>query len=101
LHLFAAFAEMERQIIRERVRAGVRAAKAKGTRLGRPQPRLSARPSPTPGPGHELLFQRDGCVDDQAMRLETKYLPLRGPVTIGLNSAGRKPSRRSGFHSPR
>ena len=37
LHLFAAFAEMEREIIRERVRAGVRVAKAKGTRLGRPQ----------------------------------------------------------------
>ena len=37
LHLFAAFAEMERGIIRERVRAGVRAAKAKGTRLGRPR----------------------------------------------------------------
>src|SRR5262245_42507979 len=37
LHLFAAFAEMEREIIRERVRAGVRTAKAKGTRLGRPQ----------------------------------------------------------------
>jgi putative DNA-invertase from lambdoid prophage Rac len=37
LHLFAAFAEMERGIIRERVQAGVRAAKARGTRLGRPQ----------------------------------------------------------------
>ena len=37
LHLFAAFAEMERGIIRERVCAGVRAARAKGTRLGRPQ----------------------------------------------------------------
>jgi len=37
LHLFAAFAEMERGIIRERVQAGVRAAKANGTRLGRPQ----------------------------------------------------------------
>jgi DNA invertase Pin-like site-specific DNA recombinase len=37
LHLFAAFAEMEREIICERVRAGVRNAKAKGTRLGRPQ----------------------------------------------------------------
>src|SRR5258708_35208116 len=30
LHLFAAFAEMEREIIRDRVRAGVRAAKARG-----------------------------------------------------------------------
>jgi hypothetical protein len=29
LHLFAAFAEMEREIIRDRVRAGVRAAKAR------------------------------------------------------------------------
>ena len=37
LHLFAAFAEMERGIIRERVCAGVRAAKANGTRLGRPK----------------------------------------------------------------
>jgi DNA invertase Pin-like site-specific DNA recombinase len=37
LHLFAAFAEMEREIIRERFRAGVRYAKAKGTRLGRRQ----------------------------------------------------------------
>src|SRR5262249_27255574 len=37
LHLLAAFAEMEREIIRERVRAGVRNAKAKGKRLGRPQ----------------------------------------------------------------
>jgi len=34
---FAAFAEMERGIIRERVQAGVRAAQARGTRLGRPQ----------------------------------------------------------------
>lgn len=37
LHLFAAFAEMEREIIRERVQAGVRNAKAKGITLGRPQ----------------------------------------------------------------
>jgi len=37
LHLFAAFAEMEREIIRERVQAGVRNARAKGIALGRPQ----------------------------------------------------------------
>jgi hypothetical protein len=35
LHLFAALAEMEREIIRDRVRAGVRAAKARGVNLGR------------------------------------------------------------------
>ena len=37
MHLLAAFAEMEREIIRERVRAGVRAAKAQGRVLGRPK----------------------------------------------------------------
>ena len=46
LHLFAAFAEIERGIIRERVCAGVRAAKAKGTRLGRPK-RVFRRDEPS------------------------------------------------------
>ena len=43
LQLLAAFAEMEHEIIRERVRAGVRAAKAKGVPLGRPQRIFSPR----------------------------------------------------------
>lgn len=38
-HIVAAFAEFEADIIRERVRAGIQHAKAKGTRLGRPQKR--------------------------------------------------------------
>ena len=37
MHLFAAFAEMERGIIREWVCAGVRAARVRGTALGRPR----------------------------------------------------------------
>ncbi len=37
LHIMAAFAELEREIIRERVVAGVRAAKANGKQLGRPK----------------------------------------------------------------
>ncbi len=37
LHIFAAFAELEREMIRERVTSGIRAAKANGTRLGRPK----------------------------------------------------------------
>lgn len=36
-HLLAAFAEFEADVIRERVRAGIRAAQAKGKRLGRPK----------------------------------------------------------------
>jgi DNA invertase Pin-like site-specific DNA recombinase len=43
MHLFAAFAEMERGIIRERVCASVRAAKARGTALGRPRRVFPAR----------------------------------------------------------
>ncbi len=37
LHILAAVAEFERELIRERVTAGVRAAKAKGKQLGRPK----------------------------------------------------------------
>lgn len=35
LHIMAAFAELEREMIRERVRAGMAAAQHKGTKLGR------------------------------------------------------------------
>jgi len=37
LHIFGAFAEFEREMIRERTIAGVRAARAKGKKLGRPK----------------------------------------------------------------
>jgi len=37
LHIMAAFAELEREIIRERVVAGVNAARANGKTLGRPR----------------------------------------------------------------
>jgi DNA invertase Pin-like site-specific DNA recombinase len=37
LHIFGAFAEFEREMIRERTISGVRAAKAKGKKLGRPK----------------------------------------------------------------
>ena len=37
LHILAAFAELEREMIRERVRAGLRTAKAQGKALGRPR----------------------------------------------------------------
>jgi len=40
--LISAFAEFERDCIRERVRAGLRAARAKGIRLGRPRVTLDA-----------------------------------------------------------
>src|SRR5438445_1863068 len=40
-HMLAAIAEFERDLIRERVKAGLERAKAKGVRLGRPTARIS------------------------------------------------------------
>ena len=37
LHIFAAFAELERETIRERVFCGMKTARAKGKRIGRPK----------------------------------------------------------------
>ena len=37
LHIFAAFAEFERELIRERVVTGIRAAQGRGKRFGRPR----------------------------------------------------------------
>lgn len=45
LHLLAAFAEYERNIIKERVVAGVRRAQAAGTHCGRPKVELDLRPA--------------------------------------------------------
>jgi len=41
--IIGAMAQLERDIIRERVRAGIAVAKARGTRLGRPSVRLNAQ----------------------------------------------------------
>ncbi len=43
LHLLGAFAEFERAIIRERVKAGLANARSKGKRLGRPSLGIDAR----------------------------------------------------------
>jgi DNA invertase Pin-like site-specific DNA recombinase len=56
LHILAAFAELERQLIRERVTAGVHAAKARGKQLGRPK----------------RIFRRD-----EAMRLRAEGMTWR------------------------
>jgi len=41
--IFASIAEFERELIRDRVRSGIAAAKAKGKRLGRPKATVDAR----------------------------------------------------------
>jgi DNA invertase Pin-like site-specific DNA recombinase len=42
-NIIGAMAEFERELIRERVRAGMKNARAKGTRIGRP--RMNVNPS--------------------------------------------------------
>ena len=73
LHIFGAFAEFEREMIRERTICGVRAAKAKGKRLGRPK----------------RVFRRDEVVrlreSGQSWRAIAKQLGV--PVSTVIDSA--------------
>jgi len=59
-HIMAAFAEFERNLIRERTKAGLKAAKQRGSRLGRPPKELSAHQI-------ESAFQ---CLDVQGQKIE-------------------------------
>ena len=67
LHIMAAFAELEREIIRERVVAGVKAARANGKTLGRPK----------------RVFRRDEAVRMRAEGVSWRKIAaeLRVPVT--------------------
>ena len=82
-HPGGAFAELEREMIRERVRAGLRTAKAQGKALGTPQAGLQARRGGTPAlPGPELAEDRAsaGSADvhgDRRLPFEKPPAPLR------------------------
>jgi putative DNA-invertase from lambdoid prophage Rac len=57
MHILAAVAEFEREMIRERVRAGLKNARAKGVRLGRKPVIVDrARVLELHKPGHSLRF---------------------------------------------
>ena len=64
-HMFGALAEFERSIIRERTRAGLDAAKARGRRGGRP-PKLNEKDMST---ARALLAEPSITVEDVARRL--------------------------------
>jgi putative DNA-invertase from lambdoid prophage Rac len=72
LHIFGAFAEFEREMIRERTVSGVRAARAKGKKLGRPK----------------RVFRRDEVVrlreSGQSWRAIAKQLGV--PVSTAVDS---------------
>jgi DNA invertase Pin-like site-specific DNA recombinase len=72
LHIMAAFAELEREIISERVLAGVKAARAKGKQVGRPR----------------RVFQRDEAVRLHAEGMSWRRIAVRlkVPVTTVLEA---------------
>jgi len=74
LHIFGAFAEFEREIIRERTLSGVRAARAKGKKLGRPK----------------RVFRRDEVLRlrDSGHSWRTIARQLNVPVSTVVDSCG-------------
>ncbi len=82
LHILAALAEFERELIRERTRAGVAEAKRRGKHCGRPQ----------------SVFRRDLAVD-----MRKKGMSLRaiaGKLGVSLMTISRVLSQKSGQKPP-
>ena len=80
-HIFGAMAEFERSIIRERTRAGLDAARARGRKGGRP-PALSKKDVAA---ARAMLSDRDITMEDVAARMKvapsTLYRHLPGGVS--------------------
>ncbi len=69
-HVLAAIAEFERDLIRERVKAGLERAKAKGVRLGRPTAQISE--------AHlQMLQQEQASIGEMARRLSVSRATVR------------------------
>ena len=79
--IIGAMAQLERDIIRERVKAGLERAKARGIRLGRPR---------VPVAGHELvaLRQQGLSVGEIARRLQCSRSTVRRYLPTALDQAG-------------
>src|SRR3989442_917987 len=69
-HVLAAIAEFERDLIRERVKAGLERAKAKGVRLGRPTARV-------PEGQLQALHQRRAPIGEIARQLGVSRATVR------------------------
>jgi DNA invertase Pin-like site-specific DNA recombinase len=93
LHLFAALAEKERQLISERTKAGLAAARARGVRLGNPRLRAGKRSSAYTAPARA---ERARQADERARDL-CKYVADDGRTLLAiaedLNDKGVKPPR--------
>ncbi|HYM08378.1 MAG TPA: recombinase family protein, partial [Terriglobales bacterium] len=80
LHILAAFGELEREMIRERVVSGIRTAKANGKALGRPR----------------RVFRRDEAVRLQAQGMSWRKIAqvLDLPMSTVISACSKNPPRR-------
>jgi len=79
LHLFAAFSEFERELIRERVISGIRAARINGKSLGRPK----------------RLFRRDQAMEMRANGMSWRKIAatLEVPMSTVIDACQNKSTR--------
>ena len=83
-HLFSAFAEFQREIIVENTMAGLEAAKARGSKLGRP-PKLSPRDVVD---AHDSVYRLGHSLDDVAHRAGVSPTTcLRAFERMGIDDA--------------
>ena len=96
-HLFAALAEFERDIIRERTHAGLAAARARGRKGGRPKG-LSKKAQHTAIIAENLYVERELTIKEICEQLSISkmtlynYLRYRG-IEIGVYGSNRKNQR--------
>ncbi len=72
--IFASIAEFERELIRDRVRSGIAAARARGKRLGRPRRNVRRRSSRRPE-GRRSIVARRGPITWRRRRDRASGLP--------------------------
>jgi len=85
----AAFAELERNLIRERINAGLRRARAAGKQFGRPWPALDvakARHLRAQGLSLRKIAREIGATAPTVMKLLNNPIPELRNVTVGANS---------------
>jgi DNA invertase Pin-like site-specific DNA recombinase len=101
LHLFAALAEKERQLISERTKAGLAAAKARGVKLGNPQ-LLAGKPAFVAIARQARTDKADGRASDLASLIAAARASGKGTlqqVADYLNTLG-VPTARGAKWSP-
>ena len=93
LHIYAALAEQERDFISQRTKAALRAAKARGTKLGAPVQHLEVLAKAR----QEKALREAQQVSGVILPLRRQGTSLRGICNV-LNASGIKTSRGKAFH---